>query len=52
MHSSIGFAKRVDNGRSPLPLPEITSLSQRAGNRLLGSMASRESDCRDADKSG
>ena len=51
IHSSIGFAKRVDNGGSPLPLPEITSLFQRAGNRLLGSIASCESDYRDASKS-
>jgi hypothetical protein len=29
IHSSISFAKRVDNGGSPLSLPEITSLFQR-----------------------
>src|SRR4051812_36243345 len=51
IHSPIGFAKRVDDGGSPFPLPEITSLFQRAGNRLLGSTASGESDCRDASKS-
>ena len=51
IHSSIRFAKRVDNSGSPLPLPEITSLFQRAGNRLLGSIASCESDCDDAGKS-
>jgi hypothetical protein len=51
IHPSIGFAKRVHNSGSPLPLPEITSLFQRAGNRLLGSIASCESDCGDASKS-
>jgi hypothetical protein len=52
IHPSIGFAKRVHNRGSPFPLPEVTSLFQRAGNRLLGSIASCESDCRDARKSG
>jgi hypothetical protein len=51
IHSSNGFAKRIYNSGSPLPLPEITSLFQRAGSRLLGSMASGKSDCRDTSKS-
>jgi hypothetical protein len=51
IHLSTGFAKRVHNSGSPFPLPEITSLFERAGNRLLGSMASGKSDCRDASKS-
>ena len=51
IHPSIGFAKRLHHSWSPLPLPEITSLFQRAGNRLLSSIASCESDCRDASKS-
>jgi hypothetical protein len=51
IHSSICFVKCFDNGGSPFPLPEITSLFQRAGNCLLRSIASCESDCRDASKS-